>query len=175
VKVVLHVCCGVCAAGAASRLKEEGHEVLGYFYNPNIYPEEEFQRRLGVARRVAAQFGFALEAPDYQPEEWTSVAGHLPDEPEGGRRCGICYRLRLERTARFFATSGADAFTTTLTVGPRKRAAVINAIGQQIGGERFLARDFKKKEGYRKAIGLARQWDLYRQHYCGCRYSLPKT
>ncbi len=174
-KVVLHVCCGVCAAGAATRLQEEGHEVTGFFYNPNIYPETEFSRRLEVARRVAAELGFRLEAPDYRPEEWSKVAGHLPDEPEGGRRCDICYRLRLERTARFFATSDADAFTTTLTVGPMKRAAVINAIGQEIGGERFLARDFKKKEGYRRAITLAKQWDLYRQHYCGCEFSLPKT
>ncbi len=174
-KVVLHVCCGVCEAGAASRLIEEGHEVIGFFYNPNIHPPEEFERRLEVARRVARELGFPIEAPDYQADEWENRAGHLPDEPEGGRRCEICYRLRLERTARFFATSGADAFTTTLTVGPRKRAAVINAIGAEIGGERFLARDFKKKEGYRKAIELAKQWDLYRQHYCGCRFSLPAT
>jgi len=175
VKIALHVCCGVCAAGAASRLIEEGHQVSGFFYNPNIYPAAEFRRRLEVARRVAQELSFPLEAPEYQPEEWESRAGHLPDEPEGGRRCDICYRLRLEQTARFSARTGADAFTTTLTVGPRKRAAVINAIGQEIGGERFLARDFKKKEGYRKAIELAKQWDLYRQHYCGCRYSLPAT
>ncbi|HEY91045.1 MAG TPA: epoxyqueuosine reductase QueH [Dehalococcoidia bacterium] len=171
-KVVLHICCGVCAAGAAARLMEEGHEVYGFFYNPNIHPPEEFQRRLEVARRVADEFGLPLEAPPYQPEDWHREADHLADEPEGGKRCDICFRLRLKETHRCMLEQGADAFTTTLTIGPRKSADTINRIGLETGGDTFLARNFKKKGGFQKAIEMARQWELYRQDYCGCIYSM---
>jgi len=171
-KVVLHICCGVCAAGAAARLMEEDHEVYGFFYNPNIHPPEEFQRRLEVARRVAHEFNLPLEVPPYQPEDWYRVADHLADEPEGGKRCDICFRLRLKETHRYMLEQGADAFTTTLTIGPRKSADTINRIGSEIGGDTFLARNFKKKGGFQKAIEMARQWELYRQDYCGCVYSM---
>ena len=172
VKVVLHVCCGVCAAGVAERLIAEGHEVSGFFYNPNIHPPDEFQRRLEVARRVAREFGFALEVPPYRPEEWRQEASSLADEPEGGRRCEVCFRLRLAETYRHMLDRGADAFTTTLTVSPRKPAGVVNRIGREIGGDSFLARDFKKKAGFQRTIELARRWELYRQDYCGCIYSV---
>jgi len=171
-EVVLHICCGVCAAGVAERLIAEGHQVSGFFYNPNIHPPDEFERRLDVARRVAGEFGFALEVPPYRPEEWRRQADSLAGEPEGGRRCEVCFRLRLSETYRHMLEHGADAFATTLTVGPRKSAEVINRIGRWIGGESFLARDFKKKAGFQRAIELARQWELYRQDYCGCVYSM---
>ena len=171
-KIVLHICCGICAAGAAERLISEGHDVTGFFYNPNIHPEEEFRRRLDVARRVAEEFGFPLVVPAHDPREWFPRAAALADEPEGGRRCDICFRLRLERTYGFMLESGSEAFTTTLTTGPRKPAIVINETGRAIGGESFLSRDFKKKAGFQRAVALARQWDLYRQDYCGCVYSV---
>jgi predicted adenine nucleotide alpha hydrolase (AANH) superfamily ATPase len=171
-KVVLHICCGVCAAGAAEALSREGHELLGLFYNPNIHPVEEYQRRLETARKVAKELDFPLEAGPYTPEEWFSQTASLKDEPEGGRRCQVCYRLRLEKTYDYMVACGADAFTTTLTISPHKSAQVINKIGQEIGGERFLIRDFKKKEGFKRAVQLARQWELYRQDYCGCMYSM---
>ncbi len=173
-KAVLHICCGVCAAGAAERLIIDGYQVLGLFYNPNIHPELEFSRRLAVAEQVAAEFDFPLEIVSYQSREWSDLAGHLPDEPEGGRRCHICFRLRLERTHRYMRAVGADAFTTTLTIGPRKPAEIINAIGREIGGDSFLVRDFKKKAGFQRAITLAKQWQLYRQNYCGCVYSVSR-
>ncbi len=169
--MALHICCGVCAAGAAERLLSEGHEVLGFFFNPNIYPEEEYWRRLAVARRVAAELGFPLEVPPYDPAPWQAATEGLAQEPEGGRRCEACFRLRLQETYRYMQESGAEAFTTTLTTGPRKPAAVINRIGSEIGGDRFLARDFKKKAGFQRAITLAKEWGLYRQSYCGCQYS----
>ena len=171
-KVVLHVCCGVCAAGVAERLIAEGHEVSGFFYNPNIHPPDEFERRLEVARRVAGEFGFALEVPSYRQEEWHREADSLADEPEGGRRCEVCFRLRLAETYHHILDRGADAFTTTLTVGPRKSAGVINRVGREIDGDSFLVRDFKKKAGFQRAIELAKQWELYRQDYCGCIYSM---
>ena len=171
-KVVLHVCCGVCAAGVAGRLIAEGHEVSGFFYNPNVHPLEEFQRRLGAARRVAREFGFALDVAPNRPEEWHREADSLADEPEGCRRCEVCFRLRLQETYLHMLHRGADAFTTTLTVGPRKSADVVNRVGLEVGGASFLARDFKKKAGFQRAIEFAKQWGLYRQDYCGCVYSM---
>jgi predicted adenine nucleotide alpha hydrolase (AANH) superfamily ATPase len=171
VKVVLHICCGVCAAGAAETLAREGHEVIGFFYNPNIQPVEEYERRLSAAREAAKELNFQLEAGDYAVEEWFRRAGHLKDQPEGGQRCQICYHLRLEKTYDYMVTTGSDAFTTTLTISPHKSAQTINKIGQEIGGHNYQVRDFKKKEGFKRAMELARRWNLYRQHYCGCAYS----
>lgn len=171
-KVVLHICCGVCAAGTAEVLVNEGHQVLGFFYNPNIHPAEEYQRRLETTYRVAQELHFPLEVPAYAPEEWLSQTSSLKDEPEGGRRCEVCYRLRLEKTYDYMVDCGADAFTTTLTISPHKSAQVINKMGRKIGGEKFLVKDFKKKEGFKRAVELARRWELYRQDYCGCMYSM---
>jgi predicted adenine nucleotide alpha hydrolase (AANH) superfamily ATPase len=171
-KVVLHVCCGVCAAGAAVALAEEGHQVLGYFYNPNIHPAEEYERRLEAARQVAGKLKFILETGLYMPEKWLKETEALKAEPEGGKRCQVCYRIRLEKTCQHLEECAADAFTTTLTISPHKSAAIINKIGREIGGDKFLARNFKKKEGFKRAVELARQWGLYRQGYCGCLYSV---
>jgi predicted adenine nucleotide alpha hydrolase (AANH) superfamily ATPase len=171
-KIALHICCGICAGGAAERLKVEGHEITGFFYNPNIHPPDEYTRRLDATRTVARALQFPLVVPVYNPAEWEGVAGHERGEPEGGARCAACYRLRLTRTARFLAESGLDAMTTTLTMGSRKRASVVNGIGSEIAGDRFLGRDFKKQNGFARASELASQWDLYRQPYCGCRYSV---
>ena len=171
-EVVLHICCGVCAAGVAETLAAEGHRVIGFFYNPNIHPEQEYQRRLETAYRVARELKFPLEAGPYIPQEWFNRTDSLKHEPEGGNRCQICFRMRLEKTYLYLLDCGADAFTTTLTISPRKSARVITNIGQEIGEDKFLARDFKKKEGFKRAIQLARQWELYRQDYCGCMYSM---
>jgi len=173
-KVVLQICCGVCAAGAVESLVTEGHEVLGFFYNPNIHPLEEYKRRLETTCKVAEKLGFRLEAGPYTPEEWFSRTNSLEDEPEGGRRCQVCYRLRLEKTHEYMIVCEADAFTTTLTISPHKSAQVINKIGQEIGGEKFLIRDFKKKDGFKRAMQLAKRWELYRQDYCGCKYSMRR-
>ncbi len=173
-KVVLHVCCGVCAAGAAERLTAEGHQIIGLFYNPNIHPREEYQRRLEAAHRVAKEFHFSLEAAPYTPEEWFRATESLENEPEGGLRCAACFRLRLEKSRFFLPDLDGDSFSTTLTTGPSKPAAMINHIGQEIGGDRFLTRDFKKKQGFQKAMELAKKWALYRQNYCGCIYSLKE-
>lgn len=171
-KVVLHVCCGVCAAGAADTLIKEGHDIIGFFYNPNIHPVEEFQMRLGVAYKVAHRMGFRLEVGPYTPEEWLKMTESLKHEPEGGKRCQMCYRLRLEQTYDYMKDCGADAFTTTLTTSPHKSEQVINKIGQEVGGDRFLVRDFKKKDGFKRAMKMAKIWELYRQDYCGCIYSM---
>jgi predicted adenine nucleotide alpha hydrolase (AANH) superfamily ATPase len=171
-KVILHICCGVCAAGVVERLTREGYQVHGLFYNPNIYPLSEYNLRLEAARKVAEEMNFPLHVVPYVPEEWFEVTGSLQNEPEGGRRCEVCFRLRLQRTYLYMKECGGHVFTTTLTVSPRKSAEIINRIGQDIGSEQFLVRDFKKKEGFKQAIATAKQLSLYRQNYCGCIYSM---
>lgn len=173
-RVVLHICCGVCATGVVERLTLEGHEVIGLFYNPNIHPLEEYERRLEATYQVAKELNFPLAVPPYTPEEWFAETDSLENEPEGGQRCEVCFRLRLRKTYLYLEDYGGDAFTTTLTVSPHKSADVINQAGQEIGGDRFLVRDFKKQAGFQQAMALAKKWVLYRQNYCGCTYSLSR-
>jgi epoxyqueuosine reductase len=170
-KVALHICCGICAAGAAERLVLAGHQVFGFFFNPNIHPPEEYQRRLESARKVALELGFSLAEGPYNPEEWHRAMRGLENEPEGGKRCADCFRFRLAGTSRFMQSGGYDAFATTISMGSNKPAEVINREGEMIGGGKFLQFDFKKKEGFKRANQLAKNWGLYRQSYCGCTYS----
>jgi len=171
-RILLHICCGVCAISPVERLREEGHEVVGFFYNPNIYPEEEYQRRFEVALKVTHEMRIPLKEGDYSFREWTEQAEPLKNAPEGGKRCEICFKYRLMETFQVMADYGCSSFTTTLTTSPHKPADVINRIGKEIGGERFLTRDFKKKNGFTRSMNLARHWRLYRQNYCGCIYSM---
>ncbi len=173
-KVVLHICCGVCSAGAAERLILEEHEVRGFFFNPNIHPREEYEKRLEAAYKVARELKFPLEAGPYTPEEWSVETVSLENEPEGGKRCEVCFRYRLKKTFFYLQDSGYDVFTTTLTISPHKSVTMVNRIGQEIGGDRFLVRDFKKKAGFQRATELAKKFALYHQDYCGCIYSMRK-
>jgi epoxyqueuosine reductase len=174
-KIALHICCAICAAGAAERLQQEGHQVYGFFYNPNIYPEEEYLRRLENARKVAVKLGFPIAEGPYLPDQWLRLTDPLADEPEGGRRCPVCFKMRLKKTYEFMQQADCEAFTSTLTMGSNKSGGLIGRLGKEVGGEQFLLRDFKKKDGFKRAGELARQWDLYRQHYCGCRFSLREA
>lgn len=173
--VLLHVCCGVCAGSVAERLLKEGHAVTGYFYNPNIHPPEEYGRRLEVAETVARWLGISLVTGEYNPEDWLKSTAGLEKEPEGGRRCEVCYGVRLRETGSFTLEHGFDVFTTTLTVSPHKPAAVVNRVGIEIGRDRFMARDFKKQDGFKRTTEIARTLGVYRQHYCGCVYSLDQS
>lgn len=174
-KIVLHICCGVCAAGVVERLTSEGHQVLGLFYNPNIHPLEEYQKRLDVARKVAKELSFPLVEAPYTPEVWLQETNGLENEPEGRKRCPVCFRLRLKQTYLYVKEQGWAAFATTLTVSPHKSAEVVNRVGREVGGDRFLARDFKKQAGFQRSMEMAKKWALYRQNYCGCIYSQRET
>jgi len=129
---------------------------------------------LEAAHQVARKLSFPLEVGLYNPDEWLRETVSLQDEPEGGQRCQVCFKLRLKKTYFYMIDNSADAFTTTLTIGPRKSAAIINQVGQEIGGNRFMVRDFKKQAGFQRATELARKWELYRQNYCGCIYSMRR-
>jgi len=174
-RVVLHICCGICAIPVLQKLTEEGHQISGFFYNPNIHPAEEYHKRLSVTQKVCHEFGVPLDVSSYEPALWLRETLPLKDEPEGGVRCPVCFRIRLEKTYQHMFDISADIFATTLTASRHKPTALINFIGQNVGGERFFNHDFKKDNNPAKTSKLIRQWQLYTQKYCGCTYSLQES
>ncbi|MBN2097169.1 MAG: epoxyqueuosine reductase QueH [Candidatus Omnitrophica bacterium] len=174
-RVLLHICCAVCATAVVESLRRESYQVNGYFYNPNIQPRKEYLRRLESAEQLARQQKFPLVVGEYDLDEWLLKVQGLENEPEkSGKRCASCFTLRLEQTASFAQEKGFNFFTTTLTVSPHKDAQVINEIGQRVGQGRFLVHDFKKQNGFKRAQELSRQYGLYHQDYCGCAFSLKE-
>jgi len=170
-KCLLHICCGVCSLSVVKRLREEGFQIIGFFYNPNIWPYEEYLKRLEVAKKVADMMKFPFIEAEYDVYRWQEAIRGKEKEPEGGERCRICFEFRLKRTFEEFKNRDADFFTTTLTVSPYKNATLINSIGRNISSF-FLERDFKKKDGFKISMQLAKKYGFYRQNYCGCIYSL---
>lgn len=173
-KVLLHLCCAPCSTESLDRLRNENMEVIGFFYNPNIHPEEEYKRRKDEVERYCREVGMDVIYGPYDVERWFGNVAGLEDEPEKGGRCAVCFRMRLETTAALAKKRGFDAFTTTLTISPHKDSRVINAIGSEIGSEQgipFLLRDFKKKDGFKKSLVRSKMYGLRRQDYCGCIYS----
>jgi epoxyqueuosine reductase len=172
--VLLHICCGICASWSIEKLKADGHQVTGFFYNPNIFPKQEYMRRLAVALQVCKAQGISLIEGPYDPAEWASAVTGLEKEPEGGARCLKCFEMRLLKTAKRAKQLRMEFIATTLTISPHKDAEVINRTGKSIAPGVFLEYNFKKEDGFKKANEFAKDHDLYRQHYCGCQYSMPE-
>ena len=170
-KVLLHICCAVCATASIECLREEGNSVSGYFYNPNIHPQSEYLDRLKETKYLAREIGLSLIVGEYRVEDWFDPIKGLGNEPEGGGRCTVCFRLRLSQTCQLARQKDFDGFTTTLTISSHKNSKTINNIGREIGGPFFLERDFKKKEGFKRAMTLSKKYGLYQQNYCGCVFS----
>ncbi|HVP89704.1 MAG TPA: epoxyqueuosine reductase QueH [Terriglobales bacterium] len=173
-RLLVHVCCAPDALYVLGLLRDE-FDAAGFFSNANIHPAAEYVRRLEEARKVAGLLALPLVEDAYEPDRWLAVTRKFRGEPEKGRRCDVCYAVRLKRTAEEAAARGFDAFATVMSLSPWKKAAVINRIGRQFGeryGLRFLEADFKKKDGFKKSVGLSRAHGLYRQDYCGCADSL---
>ena len=179
-KLLLHVCCAPCASGTLEYLCRHFAVTLLY-YNPNIAPFEEYEKRRAELERLLAEMPLegapSLLPCGYGGEAFQAMAKGLEGEPEGGARCMKCYRLRLEETAKLAAAQGFDFFTTTLSISPLKDARALNQIGEELAaayGVRHLPADFKKKDGYKRSVLRSRQYGLYRQGYCGCVYSKGK-
>lgn len=175
-KMLLHSCCGPCSTACIDRLKED-YDLTVFYYNPNIYPLEEYLHRLREQSRYAKESGLNIEVLDGTYDDnkkfYEAFCG-LENEKEGGARCNVCFALRLEKTARYAKENGYDIFATTLTVSPHKNATLINQIGSKLGdkyGIEYLVADFKKKDGFLNSIKLSKQYNLYRQNYCGCKFS----
>lgn len=172
-RLLLHTCCGPCALGVIDRLKND-YEITCYFYNPNIHPEAEYGFRLDQAREMSKITKVSFIDDEYDIDIWFEKAKGLENEPEGGKRCEICFLKRLQRTGGKAKLFGADYFATTLTIGPQKNATLINAIGKRVSmevGVAFLEGDWKKNEGFKRSVELSRKYGLIRQDYCGCKYS----
>ena len=176
--ILLHTCCGPCASACVERLRQDDLEPTLFFSNANIAPREEYERRLAAARQLAEAVGVTLvEDADASHDEWLEkVAKGYEDAPEGGERCRRCFEFSLSRAAAYAAGHGISSFTTSLTVSPHKRSATVFAAGNAAAATRdgktaFGLYDFKKRDGFRRSVALAKELGLYRQPYCGCEFS----
>jgi len=173
--LLLHVCCAPCSAGSLRRLCDL-FRVTMYFTNSNIHPEEEYSRRLDAARTLARHLEVALVEAPYDPGAWAAAVKGVESAPEGGVRCAACIGMRLRETASYASDHRFPVFATTLTISPRKDPVMVNQAGEDAGkasGVRFLRCDLKKNEGFLESVRVSREFHLYRQHYCGCRFSMP--
>jgi len=171
-RILVHICCAPDALYVARSLGEN-YEVTGFFYDPNIQPTGEYELRLEEARKVAAMLGIALLEGPYDVDRWLALTLKFKDEPEKGRRCDVCYAMRLQKTAEAARDAGIGMFTTVMSLSPWKKAGTMNRIGRLFASRYkvvFLEADFKKKDGFRKSIVMSREAGLYRQDYCGCLY-----
>ena len=175
--LLLHACCAPCSSYVLEYLSEY-YNIIVLYYNPNITFPEEYGYRLREVDRLISEIphknSITLEKGEYNPDEFLSAVKGLEDEPEGGERCSVCFELRLREAAEYCKKLGADYFATTLTISPLKNAEKINSIGEIIAEEyevKYVPSDFKKKNGYKRSIELSREYNLYRQNYCGCPFS----
>lgn len=176
-RLLLHSCCAPCSSYTLEYLSDY-FDITVYYFNPNISPESEFEKRYSEQKRLIEALPvknkIKLIKGDYDYNEFLAVAKGLENVPEGGERCFKCYRLRLEKTAQLASEQGFDYFCTTLSISPLKNSQKINEIGFAVGeeyGVKWLPSDFKKREGYKRSIELSREYDLYRQNFCGCVFS----
>lgn len=175
-KILLHSCCGPCSSYVVTYLLQ-WFDITVFYYNPNIYPELEYDHRLAEQARLLKALDIPLLQVPYDHQEFLDYVQGFESEPEGGARCAKCFELRLQKTLELAEKGGFDYFATTLTVSPHKNAMVINRIGQSIessaaGSVLWLPSDFKKRDGYKKSIELSKQYGLYRQEYCGCEFAM---
>ncbi|MBR2261091.1 MAG: epoxyqueuosine reductase QueH [Paludibacteraceae bacterium] len=175
--LLLHSCCAPCSSYTLEYLSNH-FQITVLYYNPNIYPEEEYTKRVEEQKRLinelSPKYPIQLITEEYHSEEFYNKVKGLEKEPEGGARCFVCYRLRMEHTAQLAKALGFDYFTTTLSISPLKNAEKINEIGEELGTlyeVKHLPSDFKKKGGYQRSIQLSKEHNLYRQNYCGCVFS----
>ena len=179
-RLFLHSCCAPCSSYVLEYLSPL-FAVTVFYYNPNIFPAEEYEKRVEEQKRLIAAYnqkaqGYAIEVleGDYEPDLFFQIAKGLEACPEGGERCFACYELRLLETAKRAQAGNYDYFTTTLSISPLKNAAKLNEIGEKLAascGVAWLPSDFKKRDGYKRSIELSKEYELYRQDYCGCVYS----
>ena len=176
-RLLLHACCAPCSSYVLEYLSQYFSITL-LFYNPNISPQTEYEKRYAELLRLVKEqphrFPVSVVPCGYDPESFFSAVHGMESLPEGGARCAVCYRMRLEAAARAAKDGGFDYFTTTLSISPLKDAGKLNAIGAERSGAYgvpYLYSDFKKKEGYKRSIALSREYGLYRQNYCGCIFS----
>ncbi len=176
-KLMLHACCACCLSYVLEFLSPH-FDISVLYFNPNITEAQEYNYRYAEVKRLIEQMPLAREVTiidcEYNPTEYLDKVKGLESEPERGSRCSVCFDMRLRATAKYAKEYACDYFATTLTISPLKNADVINSIGDSISksvGVEYLKTDFKKKNGYKRSIELSKEYDLYRQNYCGCVFS----
>lgn len=174
-KLLLQVCCAPCSSQVLTRLKED-FDVDFFYYNPNIYPPEEYEKRADTVKDLVDQMGLETNVivSKNNPKEFYDYVDTRKDDIEGGKSCYKCYELRLRETARLAKEKKYDYFTTSLSISPYKKSKWLNEIGENLEKEfgiKYLYSDFKKKNGYKNSIELSKKYNLYRQDYCGCIFS----
>ncbi len=173
-KLLLHVCCGPCATAVIEQLRAR-FETHCFWYNPNIEPAAEYQRRLVSVRRVADAMGVPLIEGPQDTAGWREAVKRWEDEPEGGQRCRLCFEYRLREAVEYACGHGIGLLGTTLTISPHKDLELINSLGQvltETAGIKFLAENWRQQGGFERSLVLSRELSLYRQTYCGCIFSL---
>ncbi len=176
-KLLLHSCCAPCSSYVIEYLSDF-FEITVFYYNPNLYPDSEYLLRSREQKRFISEFKskhpLSFVDAGFEPDEFYTAVSGLESEPEGGGRCEECFKLRLSKTADTAKRGGFDYFATTLTISPLKNAELINKVGEEQAkkhGVKYLASDFKKKNGFKRSTELSREYKLYRQYYCGCVFS----
>lgn len=172
--ILLHACCAPCTSGVFEQLAPY-FNITVLYYNPNIYPKSEFDLRLENLHKLNKHFPFKIIECEYDENEFLLLTTGLEEEKEGGKRCAKCFELRLRKAAEFAKKEGFPYFTTTLSISPYKDSDLLNEIGNKMEkefGVKYFYSNFKKNEGYKRSIVLSKELGLYRQHYCGCRYSI---
>jgi len=173
-ELLVHACCAPCSTYVIDTLSA-AYNITTLFYNPNIQPEEEYEKRLMEMQRLCDLKKTELLVIDNDVDLWNDCIQGFEDNPEGDERCRVCFEIRLAKTAETAAGEGWGKIATTLSVSPHKNAHVINRVGSGVSkrfGIHFLENDFKKNDGYKKSCELSRSYGLYRQKYCGCRFSM---
>ena len=176
-RLLLHICCAPDATIPWPELVDQGHEVTGFFYGSNIHPASEWRLRRETAEKLASIFEKPLVVAPYEPEDWIRRTAELAGEPEGGARCALCFAIQLEQCAAYAAQNGFAAICTTLTISTHKNATLINEIGARVAkayGLEWLPRVWRKQDGFKRSVERSREYNLYRQGYCGCMYSLGR-
>lgn len=180
-RLLLHACCGPCSTSCVERVADE-YEVTLYYYNPNIMDREEYLRRREALLKFIDAFNADNEGRtrveylegEYDPERFTRLAEPMKDEPEGGKRCDMCFAMRLSDTAKMAKELGYDYFTTTMSVSPHKDYKTIAELGfslEENTGVKYLDIDFKKRNGFGRSVEMSKMYGLYRQNFCGCEYA----
>ncbi len=179
-KLLVHSCCAPCSSYVLEYLNPY-FKITVLYYNPNISPVEEYEKRKAEQIRLINEGDWKnpikIMDCDYEGDKYTAAVKGLENEPEGGARCRVCFGLRLDEAARLARANDFDYFVTTLSISPLKNARLLNEIGNKLGekyGIKYLPSDFKKREGYKQSIELSRRYNLYRQNFCGCKYSKSK-
>ena len=176
-KLLVHSCCAPCSSYVLEYLNPY-FKITVLYYNPNISPVEEYERRKAEQIRLINEGDWKnpidIMDCDYEGDKYTAAVKGLENEPEGGARCRVCFGVRLDKAARLARANDFDYFVTTLSISPLKDARLLNEVGNKLGemyGVKYLPSDFKKREGYKRSIELSRKYNLYRQNFCGCKYS----